>query len=165
MTCLLAQQWCETPAFATDWLAHDAETITIWHGGDAPVALCMPAGSTGAPCAGHHFNNGKPGVVDACLRPGQAVTVSRLWHCDGSYHMTAFEAETVSAARPLRGCYGRLRPLRQRPSALFEQFCHAGVPHHVVVAAGPGADRFQRCARLLGIRWLAPASAGGTSSH
>ncbi len=36
-------------AYLTDWLEHDHETITVWHGGAAPMGLCAPAGRTGRP--------------------------------------------------------------------------------------------------------------------
>ncbi|HWF17909.1 MAG TPA: hypothetical protein VG754_01495, partial [Verrucomicrobiae bacterium] len=29
-------------SYLTDWLEHDKETITVWHGGAAPMSLCQP---------------------------------------------------------------------------------------------------------------------------
>jgi L-fucose isomerase-like protein len=142
------------PSFITDWLAHDEHTITAWHPGMASFELCPGVGSAGGPRLSRHFNNGKPLCVDAELKPGMDVTLFRLWSCDGRYHLTAVEARTERLAQPLAGNSVVLRLERSVPR-WFDDLCHAGMPHHLSLAAGRHAEPFRRLARLLNLSFLA----------
>jgi hypothetical protein len=83
----------------SDWLEHDRNTIFFWHPGMAPMDMCNPVGGEGGPTLARHFNIVKPMVVDGSLRINEDVTITRLWRCDGRYHMTAFEGRSVAPRR------------------------------------------------------------------
>jgi len=140
--------------YLTDWLEHDRETITLWHGGAAPMALCPPAGEPGGPQIARHFNIKKPAVVEATLREDMPITIMRFWRCDGSYYLTAREGRTIKPRRHLMGTNGLARLDKQDPREWFDELCHEGMPHHVVVFEGHSADMLRRLARALGIRFV-----------
>lgn len=155
MNCLLGMG----PGFLTDWLEHDRNTIFFWHPGMAPMNMCNPAGDAGGPSLTRHFNIVKPLVVDGCIREGEAVTVARLWRCDGEYHMTAFEGRTTEQRRKLTGNtvlmqiseaqIARSGTVPER----FDRLVHAGMPHHVLLSFGTHAETFRRLARTLRVKW------------
>ena len=140
--------------YLTDWLEHDSETITLWHGGAAPMGLCAPQGEPGAPCIARHFNIKKPAVVEATLREKMPVTIMRLWRCDGKYFLTAREGKTLRPKRHLMGTNGLARLNDQDPREWFEELCHAGMPHHVAVFEGHSAAVLKRFARALDIQFI-----------
>ena len=47
--------------YLTDWLEHDQETITLWHGGAAPMALCAARGRAGRPAHRAPFQHQEAG--------------------------------------------------------------------------------------------------------
>jgi L-fucose isomerase-like protein len=140
--------------YLTDWLEHDRETITIWHGGAAPFELCRPAGQPGGPVITRHFNIKKPAVVEATIREDLPATLVRFWRCDGAYLATAREGRTVKPRRHLLMTNGLVRLDRQDPGLWFDDLCHAGMPHHVGLFAGHHEALFRRIARSLGCRYL-----------
>lgn len=140
--------------YLTDWLEHDQETITLWHGGAAPMGLCPPVGEPGGPQIARHFNIKKPAVVEATLRENMPITVMRFWRCDGNYYLTAREGQTIEPKRHLMGTNGLARLDKQDPREWFEELCHQGMPHHVVVFEGHSADLLKRLARALNIRFI-----------
>ena len=140
--------------YLTDWLEHDRETITLWHGGAAPMGLCPPVGEPGGPQIARHFNIKKPAVVEATLREKMPITVMRFWRCDGNYYLTAREGQTIKPKRHLMGTNGLARLDKQDPREWFEELCHEGMPHHVVVFEGHSADLLKRLARALNIQFI-----------
>ncbi|HEY5913545.1 MAG TPA: L-fucose/L-arabinose isomerase family protein [Verrucomicrobiae bacterium] len=140
--------------YLTDWLEHDRETITLWHGGAAPMGLCDPVGSPRGPQIARHFNIKKPAVVEATLREKMPVTVMRFWRCDGRYHLTAREGQTVKPKRHLMGTNGLARLENQDPQEWFEELCHQGMPHHVAVFEGRHSALLKRFARTLNMRFV-----------
>ena len=140
--------------YLTDWLEHDRETITLWHGGAAPMGLCPPVGEPGGPQIARHFNIKKPAVVEATLREKMPITVMRFWRCDGNYYLTAREGQTIKPKRHLMGTNGLARLDKQDPREWFEELCHDGMPHHVVVFEGHSAGLLKRLARALSIRFI-----------
>jgi L-fucose isomerase-like protein len=137
--------------YLSDWLEHDHETITLWHGGAAPMSLSPPHGQPGAPQIARHFNNQKPAVVEATLQADMPITIFRLWRCDGSYHLAAREGQTVKPRRHLMGTNGLARLADQDPREWFEELCHRGMPHHVAVFPGHHAALLRRLARIMRI--------------
>lgn len=155
MNCLLGMG----PGFLTDWLEHDRNTIFFWHPGMAPMDMCNAASREGGPTLAKHFNIVKPLVVDGRIREGEAVTVSRLWRCDGEYHMTAFEGRTIAPRRKLTG-NTVLMELADEEMARrgtvperFDRLVHAGMPHHVLLSFGAHAETFRRLARAVNVKW------------
>jgi L-fucose isomerase-like protein len=140
--------------YLTDWLEHDQETITLWHGGAAPMALCAPVGEPGGPRIARHFNIKKPAVVEATLREAMPITVMRFWRCDGNYYLTAREGQTIKPKRHLMGTNALARLEKQDPREWFEELCHQGMPHHVAVFEGHSANMLRRLARALSIRFI-----------
>jgi L-fucose isomerase-like protein len=138
--------------YLSDWLEHDDETITLWHGGAAPLSLSPGPGEPGAPRIARHFNNKKPAVVEATIRPDMPITIFRLWRCDGSYLFTVREGQTIQPRRHLMGTNALARLADQNPRDWFEDLCHAGMPHHVAVFPGHHASLLRRMARILRIR-------------
>jgi L-fucose isomerase-like protein len=141
------------PGFLSDWLEHDADTIFFWHPGMAPLNMCKESGGEDGPTVGGHFNGAKPMVVDGRLRTGEAVTVSRVWRCDGRYHMMAFEGEAISARRQVTGNSLLVEVDGGKVPAKFDELLYAGLPHHVTIHFGRHAEMFRRLARLVGADW------------
>jgi L-fucose isomerase-like protein len=141
------------PGFLSDWLEHDADTIFFWHPGMAPLNMCEAVGGEDGPTVGGHFNGARPLVVDGRLKIGSAVTVSRVWRCDGRYHMTAFEGQAVSPRRRVTGNSLLVEVDGGGVAAKFDELLHAGLPHHVTVHFGRHAEMFRRLARLMGTDW------------
>jgi L-fucose isomerase-like protein len=137
--------------YLSDWLEHDEKTITLWHGGAAPMSLCEPAGQPGGPRIAKHFNIKKPMVVEATIRADMPVTVYRFWRCDGKYLFTAREGETIKPRRHLMAT-NALAKMHCDPREWFEEFCYAGMPHHVAVVQGHHAAFLKRFARGLGMQ-------------
>jgi L-fucose isomerase-like protein len=139
--------------YLSDWLEHDRETITLWHGGAAPMSLCEPVGSPGGPRIARHFNIKKPAVIEATLRAQKPITVFRFWRLDGKYFLTAREGETLKPRRHLMAT-NALAGTKEDPRDWFEELCHAGMPHHVAVVQGHHAALLKRFARVLGMRLI-----------
>lgn len=139
--------------YLSDWLEHDRETITLWHGGAAPMSLCEPVGSPGGPTIARHFNIRKPAVVEATLRANLPITLFRFWRLEGKYFVTAREGETIRPKRHLMATNGLAR-MRQDPGEWFEELCHAGMPHHVAMVCGHHAAWLRRLARTLRMQFV-----------
>lgn len=140
--------------YLSDWLEHDEDTITLWHGGAAPMSLSPPAKEPGAPHVARHFNIKKPAVVEATLRENLPVTILRFWRCDGGYFLTAREGETLRPKRHLMGTNALAQLAHQDPRSWFDELCHAGMPHHVAVFPGHHADALRKFARAMDIRFI-----------
>ena len=139
--------------YLSDWLEHDEKTITLWHGGAAPMSMCESTGKPGGPRIAKHFNIKKPAVVEATIRAGMPITVYRFWRCDGKYILTAHEGETMKPKRHLMAT-NALAKMNCNPREWFEDLCHAGMPHHVAVVQGHHAALFKRLARCMGMQVL-----------
>lgn len=141
--------------FITDWLEHDARTITFWHAGVAPFPLCYPPKSANGPYITTHFNINKPAVVDGSLRENMPVTITRLWRCDNKYHLMAFHAQTIPPKRSLTGntAFAKLIDGPDVPQR-FDTLCHAGMPHHVTLFQGHHTPLLKQLARSLSINWV-----------
>jgi L-fucose isomerase-like protein len=140
--------------YLSDWLEHDAETITLWHIGAAPMSLSPPAGEPGGPRIARHFNIKKPTVVEATIRENMPVTLLRFWRLKGTYYLTAREGRTIKPKRHLMGTNALARLDRQDPRDWFEELCHEGMPHHVAAFQGHHAAVLRRLARILNIRFI-----------
>lgn len=139
--------------YLSDWLEHDAQTITLWHGGAAPMSMCEPVGKPGGPRIARHFNIKKPAVVEATIRADMPITVYRFWRCDGKYFLTAREGETIKPKRHLMAT-NALAKMNCDPREWFEDLCHAGMPHHVAVVQGHHAALLKRLARVMNLQTL-----------
>jgi L-fucose isomerase-like protein len=142
------------PVHYTDWLEHDGHSVTTWHTGAVPFRLCAAPGTPGAPVLGVQFNNKRPTVVEATLRPGMNATMFRLWRCDGEYHMAALEGRMVPPRRALMATNGLFETQEVDICDRFERLVHAGMPHHLSLVEGHYADWFGRLARLMSWRGL-----------
>lgn len=154
LTAWIGEQLGMGRSYLTDWLEHDKETITVWHGGAAPMSLCQPQGAPGAPHIARHFNIKKPAVVEATLRENMPVTITRLWRCDGKYFLTAREGSTIKPRRHLMATNGLARMNNVDPHEWFEELCHAGMPHHVSLFEGHHAATLRAFARAGKIEFL-----------
>jgi hypothetical protein len=155
ISCLLGETMGFGRGYLTDWLEHTADTITIWHGGNAPLDLSAPLGSPHGPRLAKHFNIRKPMVVEAWLKLDMDITLFRAWRCDGRYHMTARDARTIEPARDLYGTNGLAWIEGGDAYTWFDDLCHAGMPHHMAVFAGHHAHLLRRFARQAGMVWIA----------
>jgi len=151
ITALVGESLGMGRCYLSDWLEHDDETITFWHGGAAPMSLSPPPGEPGGPMIARHFNVAKPAVVDATLQHAMPVTICRLWRDQGRYRITACEGETVLPRRHLMGTNALVRLIDRNPKTWFVDLCHAGMPHHVAVFRGHHVDLLRRFARALDI--------------
>ena len=151
ITCLIGRLLGCGTGYLSDWLEHDAHSITLWHPGHAPSALCEP----GSARLGRHFNNRLPLVVGASLAVDRPITICRLWQCDGAYRLTACDARTAPPRRELAGACGLAVVEDRDVCAWFDTLCHEGMPHHVIVLAGHRASMLKRLARLVRLAWVA----------
>lgn len=156
LTCLAGGLTGAGTGYLSDWLGHDADSITFWHAGIAPFEMLYPIGSENGPSLAHHFNIARPLVVDGRLRAGEKMTVARFWKCDSRYHVMAFEGETAPCPKNLAGNSTLLQVANCNVCDMFDSLCHEGLPHHVALFLGSHADRFRRLARLLGVHWVYP---------
>ena len=154
ISCLIGTTLGMGVGYLSDWLEHTRDTVTLWHGGNAPFQLCEPLGSKYGPRIGRHFNNKKPAVVNANLKAGCPITVFRIWHCDDVYHMAGFNAETIPPERELKGTNGLAKVKGRDVHELFYGLCQAGMPHHVAVFPGLHEKLLRRFARQLNIHWV-----------
>jgi L-fucose isomerase-like protein len=143
------------PGFLTDWLEHDESTIQFWHPGMAPLDMCYGIGCVDGPSIGNHFNNLRPLVLDGAIRSEGPVTVSRLWRCDGRYHLVAFEGRAIPPRKHLTGNTLLVEVQGESVPQRFDRLVHEGLPHHVSVYFGDHVDTLRRLARLLRIEWHA----------
>ena len=141
--------------FLTDWLEHDDRSIFFWHPGMAPLDMCNEPGCDDGPSVGDHFNNVRPMVVDGPIKTGGLVTVTRLWRCDGRYHLTAFEGQAISPRRKLTGNTLLVEFQEGGVAERFQRLIQAGMPHHVTVHFGSHAETLRRFARILNLEWHA----------
>lgn len=137
--------------YLSDWLEHDHQTITLWHGGAAPMSMCEPVGTPGGPRIARHFNIKKPACIEATIRAGMPITVYRFWRCDGQYIFSAREGETIKPKRHLM-MTNALAKMNCDPHEWFQELCHAGMPHHVAVVEGHHAAFLKRLARVMHMR-------------
>jgi L-fucose isomerase-like protein len=140
--------------YLSDWLEHDGETITLWHGGAAPLSFFPPPGEPGGPRIARHFNIRKPTVVEGTVCEDMPVTILRFWGCDGKYYLTAREGQTLKPKRHLMGTNGLARIRQEDPREWFEELCHLGMAHHVAVFVGHHAALLRRMARMLQIQFI-----------
>jgi L-fucose isomerase-like protein len=134
--------------YLSDWLEHDHQTITLWHGGAAPMSMCEPVGTPGGPRFARHFNIKKPACIEATIKSRMPITVYRFWRCDGKYIFSAREGETVKPKRHLM-MTNALAKMNCDPLEWFQELCHAGMPHHVAVVEGHHAGLLNRLARVM----------------
>lgn len=154
LSCLVGELLGLGPAYLSDWLEHDHETVTLWHMGNAPLGMCEPVGSEYGPRLAKHFNIPKPMVINANLRAGQPVTLFRLWRCDGRYLLMAHDAETVAPKRHLMGTNAAAKIVDRNLYEWFGELCHAGMPHHVAVFRGHHQKLLRRFARQANLEWI-----------
>ncbi len=154
VSCLIGRLLGAGVGSISDWLEHDEHTITLWHPGHAPRAMCEP----GTLRLGRHFNDDKPMVVNGTLKINQPVTLFRLWPCNGMYRMTAWNGRTIAPQRNLLGTHGLVAVEDRNVHQCFDTLCHAGMPHHVTLMLGHHTDTLKRLARHLGLAWIVGAS-------
>jgi L-fucose isomerase-like protein len=150
LTCLTAKYLGMGVGYISDWLEHDTETITLWHPGHALKALCVP----GSLRLARHFNNEKPLVLNATLKPELPVTLLRLWRCDGAYSLAAHHARTRPVQRELLGAHGLVALEARSPVEWFDTLCHEGMPHHVILVQGHHKEALKRFAYLARISFV-----------
>jgi L-fucose isomerase-like protein len=154
LTAWIGEQLGMGRCYLSDWLEHDRETITIWHGGAAPMSLCSQPGKPGAPRIARHFNIKKPAVIEATIRENLPATLTRIWRCDGDYHLTAREGTTLKPRRHLMATDGLTRLNNQDPGEWFEELCHAGMPHHIALFHGHHEALLRRFARVMKMKFI-----------
>ncbi|MFO7903013.1 MAG: sugar isomerase [Planctomycetota bacterium] len=141
--------------YLSDWLEHNHERVTLWHGGAAPMSLSPAPGHPGAPRFARHFNNQKPMVCEATIAPDMPITVFRLWRYNGTDHLTACHGRTIQPERALMGTNARAFLVDRDPDEWFVDMCHAGMPHHVAVFRGHHRELLRRFARAMDVQWVA----------
>ena len=119
----------------------------------------------GMPTLSKHFNNAKPGCLDATIKLGMTVTIFRLWVQNNKYQMMALEGRTIRPKRHLLGNNGLVEfedtnkgyTLNNAISKnfdlveLFDELVQQGFPHHVCVVEGKHAKRLTSFAKQTGM--------------
>lgn len=145
--CLLAKSLgCPAPAFNTDWLEHDDDSILVWHGGATPLEMCQPAMAPGAPTINVHYNTGKPIVIDAELLYDMPVTLFRFWRFQDRYSMAIVEGRVARPPRHIDGCAGSVQVPGGGVKRFFRDVSMLGMPHHLIVMKGRYGERLQMIA-------------------
>jgi L-fucose isomerase-like protein len=137
--------------FLTDWLEHDDDSIFFWHPGMAPLDICNEPGCDDGPMIGDHFNNVRPMVIDGPIKTGGDVTITRLWRCNGRYHITAFEGRAVPPQRKLTGNSLLVKFPGGGVADRFQRLRQSGMPHYVTVHFGSNAEALLMMAHLLNL--------------
>ncbi len=137
------------PGFLTDWLEHDDQHITVWHGGGTPASLCEPADGAHPRTIARHFNSDKAAVVDGWIAADRPVTLMRMWSDGRGYRLMTREGVTVPPTRHLRGTVGRVRIESENVHDLFDHLCHEGMPHHLIIAPGHHSAILSRFGRMM----------------
>eukprot|EP00092_Neocalanus_flemingeri_P014635 GFUD01015788.1.p1 GENE.GFUD01015788.1~~GFUD01015788.1.p1 ORF type:complete len:490 (+),score=133.83 GFUD01015788.1:100-1569(+) len=138
--------------YLSDWLEHDKNTLTLWHGGMAPFQLSEAVGTPLGPCISRHFNNKVPGCLDATIKIGLDVTVFRFWVMNNKYHLLVLEGQTIKPKRHLLGNNGLVE--FSPPVDLvegFDRWLEKGFPHHVCVVQGKQKKILAKFARDHGV--------------
>jgi len=151
--CMIAKFLGCGTIYLSDWLEHDQTTLTLWHGGMAPVQLSQPMGEVGGPTINRHFNNKKPGCLEASIKIGMEVTVFRLWVYENRYHLLSLEGRTVKPKRHLLGNNGLVQfgPNTDLVKG-FNDWLQIGFPHHVCVVEGHRGSRIEAFCKQQGVK-------------
>lgn len=155
LTLLLGNHLNAGVGYISDWLEHDEHTVHFWHPGNAALQWMNAVGSPQGPSFGKHFNIERPMVVDGPLKQNIPVTITRLWSCDGKYHLTAVEGRSIPPRRKVTGNQMLVEIPDRDCRQWFEDICHAGLPHHVVLFSGHHRETFKRFARVANLEWMA----------
>ncbi|TRY70417.1 hypothetical protein TCAL_16408 [Tigriopus californicus] len=141
--------------YLSDWLEHDKETLTLWHGGMAPFQLSEAVGTRLGPCISRHFNNRKAGCLDATIRIGMEVTIFRFWVFNEQYHVVIMEGRTVKPKRHLLGNNG-LVEFEADVDLInsFEVWLQRGFPHHICVVEGRQGKKMAAFAEQSNVKVL-----------
>lgn len=163
--CVVAKFLGAGAIYLTDILEYDADTLTMWHGGMAPEQLSEDSGTPIGPCIARHFNNNKPGILDAVIKIDIPVTLFRFWVRNNEYHLAVVEGVTVDPVRKdgsyLMGNSGLIQFDEQQLGGrsmvdIFEDFVTYGMPHHACVVAGHIASRLRKFCQQSGVKLLSP---------
>lgn len=151
--------------YLSDVLEYNEDTLTLWHGGMAPEQLSEDIGSPLGPCIARHFNNSKPGILDAVIKIGIPVTMFRLWVRNKKYYLASIEGKTIDPQRDdgtyLMGNSGKIfftkKQLGNRSMIdIFEDLIQLGMPHHCCIIRGHFSKRMQKLTQKLNIQFIPP---------
>merc|ERR1711892_1388206 len=151
-SCMVGKMLVCGAVYLSDWLEHDKNTLTLWHGGMAPFQLSEAVGTPLGPCISRHFNNKVPGCLDATIKIGLDVTVFRLWVMNNQYHLLVLEGRTIKPKRHILGNNGLVEfsPPVDLVSG-FDRWLEKGFPHHVCVVQGKQKTLLAKFARDHGV--------------
>merc|ERR1711892_495673 len=151
-SCMVGKMLGCGAVYLSDWLEHDKNTLTLWHGGMAPFQLSEAVGTPLGPCISRHFNNKVPGCLDATIKIGLDVTVFRLWVMNNQYHLLVLEGRTIKPKRHILGNNGLVEfsPPVDLVSG-FDRWLEKGFPHHVCVVQGKQKTLLAKFARDHGV--------------
>lgn len=141
--------------YLSDWLEHDKQSLTLWHGGMAPFQLSEAVGTPLGPCISRHFNNRKAGCLDATIKIGMEVTIFRFWVFNDQYHVVIMEGRTVRPKRHLLGNNG-LVEFEDDVDLInsFDTWLQNGFPHHICVVEGRQGKKMASFAELSNVKVL-----------
>ncbi|XP_023338629.1 uncharacterized protein LOC111709235 isoform X2 [Eurytemora carolleeae] len=151
LSCLVGKLLGSGAVYLSDWLEHEDNRLTLWHGGMAPLQLSEPIGSVLGPCISRHFNNRVPGCLDATIRIGIPLTIYRLWVFNNKYHILVLEGVSIKPSRALLGNNGLVEIDGVNLETGFDRWIQIGFPHHVCVVQGKHKQRILDFARNLNI--------------
>ena len=112
--------------------------------------MCEAVGSLIGPCISRHFNNKKPGCLDATIKIGIPVTIYRFWIVNGHYKAIIVQGNTIKPKRHLLGNNGLVQLSSPHVDLIgdkFDKWIQHGFPHHVCVVAGHHGKAFKALAQ------------------
>ena len=141
--------------YLSDWLAHSANTVVLWHGGVIDPQLCVS--DSKSPYRAHiapHFNSNTPAVIEGDIKEQMKVTIWRMWQSNGHYYSTALEGETDTPTQHFRGTTALVLCNAESSHAWLQDKMRAGMPHHVIMLCGHVRTRLERLSYYMNWRWV-----------
>jgi len=141
--------------YLSDWLAHDDESVVLWHGGAIDPALCVDdSDSRYRAHIAPHFNNTLPAVIEGNIQEEMDVTIWRVWQQGGSYYSGCVEGRSAIPTQHFRGTTAHIACHSESPDAWLKRQIACGMPHHVLMVRGHLAAKLRRFAYYMRWKWI-----------
>lgn len=146
LSSLILQWTAGAPAFNTDLVDVEGDTVVFWHCGQAPISMADPDGPIRPTI---HSNRKLPLLSEFALKPGR-VTLARLTQAQNEIRMVLGAAEMIRAPLSFSGTSGVAR--FDKPAAdVLDRIMREGLEHHMALVYGEHRPALRRLAGMLDI--------------